>query len=81
MVNSGIFSPPISILILTRDEEINIAGCLDSVADYDDGYVLDSSSRDQPLAIVRERGIPVYHHPFDRTIRPQLVNEMNAERT
>jgi len=56
--------PPISIVILTQDEEVNIGACLDSVSAFDDVHVLDSGSTDATVRIVQERGIPLYHHAF-----------------
>jgi glycosyltransferase involved in cell wall biosynthesis len=58
-------SPPVSVVILTQDEEASIAACLDSVADFDDVSVLDSGSKDRTVDIVRGRGLAVYHHPFE----------------
>lgn len=43
----------VSILILTRNEEINLAACLASVAWSDDVVILDSLSNDGTLAIAR----------------------------
>lgn len=57
-------SPPISVVILTQDEEINIGDCLDSVATFDDVHILDSGSSDGTLAIVRDKGRPIYSNPF-----------------
>ncbi len=56
--------PPISIIILTQDEEANLADCLASVADFDDVHVLDSGSTDRTPAIARERGVPVHFQEF-----------------
>jgi len=55
----------ISVLILTLDEEVNLAGCLDSVAWCDDVVVLDSFSRDRTVEIVRARGVRLYQRAFD----------------
>jgi glycosyltransferase involved in cell wall biosynthesis len=55
----------ISVLILTLDEEVNLAGCLDSVAWCDDVVVLDSFSRDRTVDIARERGVRLYQRAFD----------------
>ena len=54
-----------SILILTYNEEVNLPGCLDSVAWSDDIVVLDSGSSDRTVDIARERGCRVYTRPFD----------------
>jgi glycosyltransferase involved in cell wall biosynthesis len=55
----------ISVLILTLNEEINIAECLDSVAWADDVLVLDSGSEDRTVDIAKEKGARVMHRPFD----------------
>ncbi|HEV2269400.1 MAG TPA: glycosyltransferase family 2 protein [Steroidobacteraceae bacterium] len=55
----------ISVLILTLDEEINLGGCLDSVAWSDDIVVLDSFSRDATAEIARARGARVFQRRFD----------------
>ena len=55
----------ISILILTLDEEVNLAACLDSVAFSDDVVVLDSFSTDRTVDIARERGVRLYQRAFD----------------
>jgi glycosyltransferase involved in cell wall biosynthesis len=55
----------ISVLILTLDEEVNLAGCLASVAWSDDVVVLDSFSRDRTVDIAREHGVRLYQRAFD----------------
>jgi len=55
---------PISVVILTLNEEINIAQCLASCAWCGDVHVLDSGSTDQTQAIAREFGAQVHVHPF-----------------
>jgi len=55
----------ISILILTRDEEQDLPGCLDSVAWCDDIHLLDSESTDNTVAIARQRGATVTTRRFD----------------
>ena len=54
-----------SILILTKDEEINMADCLDSVGWCDDVVVLDSHSQDSTCKIAEERGARVSYRKFD----------------
>jgi glycosyltransferase involved in cell wall biosynthesis len=56
--------PPVSIIILTLNEETNIADCLASVAEFDDVHVLDSGSSDQTVAIATKSGASVHHHAF-----------------
>ena len=55
----------ISVLILTRNEEQDLPGCLDSVAWCDDVHVFDSESTDRTAAIARERGAHVTCRAFD----------------
>jgi glycosyltransferase involved in cell wall biosynthesis len=54
----------ISVLILTRNEESNLAPCLDSVKWSDDVLVLDSFSDDRTLEIAGSRGIRMQQNHF-----------------
>jgi glycosyltransferase involved in cell wall biosynthesis len=56
---------PYSVLILTKDEEINIGDCLGSVPQGVDTYVLDSMSTDRTADIARALGATVFFRPFD----------------
>jgi glycosyltransferase involved in cell wall biosynthesis len=56
---------PISILILTLNEETNIGACLDSLAGFDDVVVLDSLSKDRTKEIALAKGARVVERPFD----------------
>lgn len=55
----------ISVLILTFNEEINIAACLDSVAWSDDIVVLDSYSSDTTESITHRYGVRFEQRAFD----------------
>jgi len=55
----------VSILILTLNEEVNLPGCLESVAWSDDITVLDSYSSDRTVEVAREAGAKVVQRPFD----------------
>lgn len=55
----------ISVLILTRNEEVDLPGCLLSVAWCDDVHVFDSFSDDRTVAIAREHGATVHQRVFD----------------
>jgi glycosyltransferase involved in cell wall biosynthesis len=57
-------TPPVSVVVLTHDEEGNIADCLRSCAWSDDVHVVDSGSRDRTCAIAGALGAKVHHHPF-----------------
>ncbi|MGI4826605.1 MAG: glycosyltransferase family 2 protein [Janthinobacterium lividum] len=55
----------ISVLILTRNEEQDLPGCLDSVAWCDDVHVFDSESTDRTTEIAAARGAAVSSRSFD----------------
>lgn len=55
----------ISVLVLTKNEEQDLPGCLASVAWSDDVHVLDSKSTDRTVEIARERGARVTEREFD----------------
>jgi glycosyltransferase involved in cell wall biosynthesis len=55
----------ISVLILTRNEEQDLPGCLDSVAWSDDIHILDSGSTDATVALAQSRGAHVATRTFD----------------
>lgn len=56
---------PVSVVILTLNEEVNIADCLRSCGWCDDVHVVDSGSTDNTVEIARSMGAKVYHHPFE----------------
>jgi glycosyltransferase involved in cell wall biosynthesis len=58
-------APPVSVVILTLDEQDNIADCLRSCAWADDVHVLDSGSRDRTCAIAEQMGARVHHNRFE----------------
>ena len=55
----------ISVLILTKNEERDLPGCLASVAWCDDIHVYDSYSTDQTVSIARTAGATVTQREFD----------------
>lgn len=57
-------SVPLSVVVLTKDEEVNIARCLRSVAWAEQVIVLDSGSTDRTVAIAESLGATVLHHPW-----------------
>ena len=56
--------PPVSVVILTYNEEVNIADCLRSCAWCDDVHVVDSGSTDRTVEIARRMGAHVHVNPF-----------------
>ena len=57
--------PPLSVLILTLNEEINLAECLDSCAWSDDIVVFDSFSTDATAQIAARPGVRFLQRRFD----------------
>jgi glycosyltransferase involved in cell wall biosynthesis len=55
----------VSVLILTLNEEANLAGCLNSCSWSDDVVVFDSNSSDHTIEIAKSGGARVYVRPFD----------------
>lgn len=55
----------VSILILTLNEEANLAGCIDSCGGFDDIVVFDSMSNDRTRQIARAKGARVVERAFD----------------
>lgn len=56
---------PVSVVILTKNEEKDLPGCLESAFRLsDDVIVLDSGSSDQTLAIAKQYEASVYEHAF-----------------
>jgi len=55
----------ISVLILTKNEQQDLPGCLGSVAWSDDIHVYDSMSTDETVAIAERFGATVTQRPFD----------------
>ena len=56
---------PVSILILTHNEELDLAGCLQSVGWSDDVHVFDSFSSDRTLEIAASHGAHITQREFD----------------
>ena len=56
---------PVSVLVLTYNEEENLPRCLDSVDWADDVLVLDSFSTDRTAEVARARGARVLQRAFD----------------
>ena len=60
----------ITAIILTKNEEINLPDCLDSLRGFAArAVVVDSGSSDATCAIARERGAEVLVHPFETYAR------------
>ena len=57
--------PSISVLILTKNEQLDLLDCLESVAWSDDVHVLDSESTDATVSIAKNVGAKVTERKFD----------------
>jgi glycosyltransferase involved in cell wall biosynthesis len=57
-------SVPVTVAVLTRDEEVNVARCLASVAWARQVVVIDSGSADETVPIARRLGADVIHQEW-----------------
>lgn len=56
---------PVSVIVLTYNEEVNIKACLESAKDLtDEIFIVDSFSSDKTLAIAREYTEKIYQNPW-----------------
>ena len=61
---------PISVIIITYNEERNIKACLDSVTEWaDEILVIDSGSTDSTREIAHIYTDKIYDHPFENYAR------------
>jgi len=58
-------APGISVLILTKNEQLDLPGALESVTWSDDVHVFDSESTDATVDIARSAGAKVHSRRFD----------------
>lgn len=56
---------PVSVVVMTKNEEKNIAQCLDSVSAFPEVFVVDSGSVDQTVPIAEEKGAQVVQFKWD----------------
>src|SRR5205085_2266369 len=56
---------PVSVLVPTLDEELNLPDCLASLDWADEVFVIDSFSRDRTLEIARAHRAQVVQHAFE----------------
>lgn len=56
---------PVTVIVLTKNEEVNLPACLLSVKDYVDEIILiDSLSEDRTIEIARQYTDKIYQNPF-----------------
>lgn len=66
-------SADITAIILTKNEEINIGDCINSIKDTVKRIVvIDSFSTDRTIEIAKELGAEVYQHPFENYARQYM---------
>ncbi|NEO86518.1 MAG: glycosyltransferase family 2 protein [Spirulina sp. SIO3F2] len=56
---------PVSVLIPAKNEQLNLATCLDSLAPADEIFVVDSQSSDRTLEIAQDYGVNVVQFHFN----------------
>jgi glycosyltransferase involved in cell wall biosynthesis len=56
---------PVSVLILTKNEEKNLPGCLESICWSDDIHLYDSYSEDNTVSIAQQFGARITQRSFD----------------
>lgn len=56
---------PISVVVITRNEQVNIARCLKALAWCDDVVVIDDHSQDATVSLARMHGARVLEHRFE----------------
>lgn len=71
--------PSLSAVIITFNEERNIARCIDSLAGIaDEIVVVDSFSKDGTEAICRQKGVRFLQHPFEGYIQQKNFARLQA---
>jgi glycosyltransferase involved in cell wall biosynthesis len=61
---------PVTVIVLTFNEERNLAACLESVAGWARAiFVVDSGSTDKTVQIADAQGATVVTHPFETHAR------------
>jgi glycosyltransferase involved in cell wall biosynthesis len=57
---------PLSVLMLTLNEELNLANCLENLTQWtDDVFIVDSFSTDGTVELAKKYNVQVYQHAFE----------------
>lgn len=59
--------PRLAVIILTKNEEANIEGAMESVAFADEIVIIDSGSTDRTQELAEKHGAKFVNHPMDET--------------
>lgn len=71
---------PVSVAIVTKDEEKNIGDALESVKDFEDIVVLDTYSNDATVEICRRYPVRLYQHAWQGYARQKQMAVDYAEK-
>jgi len=67
----------LSVLVLTKNEELNIRACLESVKWADEIFIVDSGSTDNTLKIASKYTEKIYNHPFENYAKQRNWSQAN----
>lgn len=56
---------PVTVLVQTKNEQVGIGACLDSLSEFDEVVVVDSNSSDKTVEIAKSRGARVVNFLWD----------------
>ncbi|WZB68239.1 glycosyltransferase [Achromobacter xylosoxidans] len=56
---------PVSVVVMTKNEERNIVKCLKALADFDEVFVVDSDSTDATCALATALGARISHFQWN----------------
>lgn len=56
---------PVSVVIVTKNESLNIINCLDQLNRFDDVWVIDSASRDGTLELARSKNVQTVSYQWN----------------
>lgn len=69
---------PISVIVMTHNEEANIGSCLETIVDWaDEIFVVDSGSTDRTVEIATKYHAKVFQHPFETYSRKRNWAQTN----
>ncbi|BCB97287.1 glycosyl transferase [Dissulfurispira thermophila] len=72
---------PVSVVIVTKNEEKNISDALESVKDFEDIVIVDSFSKDKTLEICKKYTDRVYQHEWQGYAKQKQIATDYAEKS